>query len=72
MKTKFYVATRNARRADKAEVRAAIDAFMSSGNGSYAGDEDALVHVMNHCLERGIPVELTHLGESAVLRRIRV
>ncbi len=71
MKSKFYVATRNPSRADKAEIRTALDAFLSSGHGTYDGDMVIGQHIVNHCLERGIPFELTHLAESAVLRRIR-
>lgn len=70
-KSKFYVATRNASRSDKAEIKTAIDAFLQSGHGTYDGDMVLGQHVMNYCLERGIPHELTHLGESAHLRRIR-
>lgn len=70
-KSKFYVSTRNATRADKGEVNDAISAFLSSGISQFDGDMVIGQHVMNYCIEKGIPIELTHLGRSAVLRRVR-
>lgn len=70
-KSKFYVATRSATRTVRGDVNTAIEEFMSSGRGEYEGDMIVGVHVMNYCLERGIVVELTHLGDRAILRRLR-
>lgn len=69
-KPTFYAATRSPSR-DRAAAKAALDAFLQSGTGTYDGDGGIAAVVVNHCIERGITFELVFLVDRIQVRRIR-
>ena len=54
----------------KSHIKFAIDRFLEQGHSTHSREGAMLVHIMNHCIEHGIPFQLVHYPEGSSLKRL--
>lgn len=58
-------------RVRKSHIQMAIDMFLERGFSSHSPEGAILVHIMNYCIEHGIPFQLSHYpGLGSSLKRL--